>query len=124
MAVTFRTTADAQQFIQDRLATRAWWIIPVTDVDGMAFVEDMATRFYGGENGVLIDAVMILNPTADVPCLWLVLAAKSCMSPAQLTELTGLPAPEDGLRDILVPRSTPLSVMVWLYSRFNWPVYK
>jgi hypothetical protein len=46
------------------------------------------------------------------------------MSPAQLAELSGQPMPLDGSRDVLVPRTTPLSAMVWLYRRFQWPVAK
>ena len=124
MAPSLVRPADGEKFVQDRLNTREWWLIPVTDVKGMAFVEEVTRRFYRGDNKVLMDALTIPNPTADVPCLCLVLAAKSCMSPTQLQKLIVKPVPKDGSRNILVPSTTALSIIFWLHSRFQLPSAK
>lgn len=118
MNVRLASPEEGFRLIQDRLDTREWWLIPVCDLAGMGLVEGITRRFYQGDNRVLLDVVMVLQPTSDVPLLGLVLASKSCMSAAQLAEHTGAFLPDDS-HDVIVPPSTPVSVVLWLARHFR-----
>jgi hypothetical protein len=120
MVRSFPSGTEVHKIIQDRINSREWWLIPVIDEEGIAFVQEIACRFYRDNRKGVMDAILIPFPTLDVPGLWLVLAAKSCLSQAQLAEYEGLPLDEE-FKSILVPPSTPLSVMVWLYQCFRFP---
>jgi hypothetical protein len=119
MSARLASAEEGFRFIQDRLDTRDWWLIPVSNLAGAEFVDGIARRFYRGDNALLLDVVAVPFPTEDVPLLSLVLASKSCMSPAQLAEHLGAPAP-DNSRDVIVPASTPLSILLWLARHFRW----
>lgn len=112
--------AEVHKIIQDRINSQEWWLIPVTEVEGIAFVQEIACRFYRDNRKGGLDAILIPFPTLDVAGLWLVLASKNCLSPAQLAEFEGVPLDKE-FKSILVPPATPLSVMVWLYQSFNFP---
>jgi hypothetical protein len=118
MGARLASAEEGFRFIQDRLDTRDWWLIPVSNLAGAELVDGIAQRFYQGDNELLLDVVAIPFPTEDVPLLSLVLASKSCMSPAQLAEHLGTPAPDD-CRDVLVPASTPVSILLWLAHHFR-----
>lgn len=118
MNVRLASVEDGLRLIQDRLDTQEWWLIPVCDLAGMGLVEGITRRFYQGDNRVLLDVVMVLQPTSDVPLLGLILASKSCMSATQLAEHTGAFVPDDS-RDVIVPASTPVSVVLWLARHFR-----
>ena len=122
MPKVFESLQDAKAFVQARLDTREWWVIPVATPDAAELAVEIANRFYTGDNKLLFDAVLFFNPMLDVPLLWVALASKSCMSPEQFAELTGLSVTPDRLRDVIVTTSTPLSAMVWLYNQFDWPL--
>ncbi len=114
------SAAEVHKIIQDRINSREWWLIPVTDEEGIAFVQEIACRFYRDNRKGVMDAILIPFPTLDVPGLWVVLASKSCLSPAQLAEFERVPLDKE-FKSILVPQTTPLSVMVWLYENFRFP---
>jgi len=118
MSVRTATADEAYRFVQDRLDSGEWWLIPVCDLAGVAVIDGLARRFFAGDNAVLLDLVAVPRPTQDVALLTLVLASKSCLTPARLAEHFGVPEPEPG-RDILAPGSTPLSVVVWLNEHFR-----
>lgn len=122
MPQVFESLHDANAFVQARLDTREWWVIPVATPDAAELALDIANRFYTGENKVLFDAVLFFNPMPSVPLLWLALASKSCMSAEQFAEMAELPVTPDHLRDVIVTASTPLSAMLWLNNQFDWPM--
>lgn len=86
MAMTVVSAADMHQKIQDRINSGEWWVIPITDAEGFALVEEIASRFYQGDNSKLIEAVVIPSPIPRVSYIFLIMAAKQCMSPAQVGE--------------------------------------
>jgi hypothetical protein len=111
--------ATALRFIQDRIDTRQWWILPVAEPLGAQMAIDIIERFYSGENQPLADMLLMQPRLPDVPFFFIILGAKSCMSSQQLSEATGIPLPED-TRDVLIASSTPTSVVLWLGSQFQW----
>ncbi len=107
----FTTTADGYKFIQDRLDTHEWWLIPVVTLDAVMFPKEVVERFYADDNGVLLDVVRVQQPIPTIRFLPLVLASKSCMSLAQLERLVGN---ELSNGDLVVHASTPIGVLRWL----------
>ena len=120
MVRSFPSGTEVHKIIQDRINSREWWLIPVIDEEGIAFVQEIACRFYRDNRKGVLDAILIPFPTLDVAGLWLVLASKSCLSRTQLAEFEGVPFDKE-FKSILVPPTTPLSVMIWLYQSFNFP---
>lgn len=115
----FLSFQESMQFVLDRLATREWWLIPVSNVLTAELLDQIVQKHYTGDNALLIDVIVAPEPTRDVALLSLVLASKSCMSPQQLRETTGLPVPEDGSQDILIHSTTPASVLVWMLQNLG-----
>jgi hypothetical protein len=112
-------SAEALRFVQDRIDTREWWILPVAEPVGARMALDIIERHYTGDNRLLVDMLLVQPELPDVPFLYIILAAKSCMSPQQLSDATGVPLPDDA-RDALIPSSTPASVVLWFGNQFRW----
>jgi hypothetical protein len=109
--LNFTTTKQGYEFLQARLDTGEWWLIPVATLPAGMFVNEVVERFYTGDNELLLDVILVHQPTPRIRHLPLVLASKSCMSKAQLEELVGKKLP-DG--EMIVHASTPFSVLRWL----------
>jgi hypothetical protein len=109
--LNFTTTREGYEFLQARLDTHEWWLIPVATLPAGMFVNEVAERFYTGDNELLLDVILVHQPTPGVRHLPLILASKSCMSRAQLELLVGKKLPEG---DLVVHASTPLGVLRWL----------
>lgn len=113
----FTTTSDGYKFIQARLDTHEWWLIPVATLDAVMFLKEVVERFYADDNGVLLDVVRVHQPTPAMRFLTLVLASKSCMSLAQLQRLVGSKLSNG---DLVVHASTPVGAIRWLAQNFQW----
>jgi hypothetical protein len=83
-------------------------------------MQEIVPRFYSGKDPALCNLVLLPVGLSDVPILALLLASKTCMTRADLSELFGVTLPEDSNADLLVPATTPLSAMVWLWKHFRW----
>ena len=117
----FTTTASGYKFIQDRLDTRDWWLIPVTTVEAGAFICNFVNQFYRGDDQVLVDVVFVHNPTPDLAFMFLILASKSCLSK---TEFGNLIKREATNSDLLVHSTTPVGAVEWLKTRFRFNTEK
>lgn len=112
-------SSELLQFIQDRLDTREWWLLPVATPAAAQLADEIIARHYTGDNQVLCDFAFIPNQVADAPFLILMLASKSCMSAEQAQELLHLPSAPAEDRDVLVHSSTPIGVMMWMSRVFH-----
>jgi hypothetical protein len=113
----FITTAGGYKFIQNRLDTRDWWLMPVVTLESAAFVYDLVNRFYRGDDKLLVDVVLVHNPTPDLAFMFLVLASKTCLSKSQFGQLIEREGPN---ADLLVHGTTPLSALNWLKAHFRF----
>src|SRR4030095_13989860 len=46
MVRSFPSGTEVHKIIQDRINSREWWLMPVIDEEGIAFVQEIACRFY------------------------------------------------------------------------------
>src|SRR5262245_26401668 len=101
----FTTTAGGYKFVQDRLDTHEWWLMPVATLEAAAFVYDLVDRFYQGEDQLLVDVVMVHNPTPELAFMFLILASKTCLSRSQYGQLIE----REAENDLLIHGTTPIS---------------
>lgn len=120
MSVKLMSETEILRFVQDRLDTRAWWLIAVAEIGAARMLNKIVQHHYIGDQAGLLDVVMIPWVTPNVPVLTLAIALKSCMSPAQLAATTGSPVPLDSSHDVVIFDSTPLSVVWWIANKFRW----
>jgi len=112
------TSNEAIKFVQDRLDSHQWWMFPVATESGIRFVDAVEKAHYQGANSDRLVTATVVDAASDIPLMWLVFAAKSCMSPEQLSKLAGRPVSGDGSHDIIFESRTPVSALTWLASTF------
>jgi hypothetical protein len=110
--------ADLFRTVQERIDSHEWWIMPITNADGVAMCQEILRRFYIGKDPSLC-ALVLLPVVIDGQPLALLLASKACMSSADLAEAVDVTVPR-AKADLLVPATTPLSALMWLWSTFRW----
>ena len=112
--------ADTFKLIQDRIDSREWWSMPVASAEGVALMEDIVSRFYSGKDPTLCNLLLLPIGLSEVPILGFLMASKTAMTHADLSDLFGISIPKDAKADLIVPATTPLSAMVWLWKHFRW----
>lgn len=111
------TPEEGYKFIQDRIDTKEWWLVPIATDEAGEFVREMKDRFYQGDNKVLLDFVLIAGPES---ALLLALASKSCCSCKDLATIVHNPPGELEGRDVLIHSTTPIAVVAWLNGTFKF----
>lgn len=111
--------ADAYEFIQQRIDSHEFWIMPVTTVESAALACRIAKQHYRGQDEHLFNMLSIPTPLSGVPFFYLVLAAKKCLPANQLAEVIGAPVPAN-VGDVLVPPGTHRLAVLWLKNLFRW----
>jgi hypothetical protein len=112
------TQEQGLKYIQDRIDTREWWIIPVATAEANEFVSDIVQRFFQGDNKLLVDFLLLSTASPSAPQVLITLASKSCCAPKDLAAMVNTPEVEG--RDLLVHGTTPIAVITWLNDTFNF----
>ncbi len=109
---------DAISFIQKRITSRRWWIFPVASHDAQDFVDAVEQAHYMKRNNHLFEMIILPSPIPLLAVAAIFLAAKSEMSPAELSKLAGVEI--DGeYRDVVFTPGCPVAFAEWMLTEFK-----